>query len=169
MAKYLCRVCGVEFASYNPNPQFCSLACRGMAQQTKVDVGKVRSMYVGNHTQTEIAAELGVTQRVIFNTMRRHGIDARVAAKRNQWGEQNHAWKGDAAGRQALHRRLYSRYGKPAACSVCGTKSAKHYDYASLNGRYEDMNDYAPMCRSCHWKYDDKHLNFKGKGAARDG
>ncbi len=26
--------------------------------------------------------------------------------------------------------------------------------------QYEDMSDYAPMCRSCHWKYDKKHLNF---------
>ena len=54
--------------------------------------------------------------------------------------------------------------GKPFQCSVCGTTNAKHYDYANLSGRYEDMNDYAPMCRSCHWKYDDKVSNiFKGR------
>lgn len=44
-------------------------------------VQAVRTMYADNLTQHEIAAELGTTQKVIFNLMRRHGIEARVAAK----------------------------------------------------------------------------------------
>ena len=32
---------------------------------------------------------------------------------------------------------------------------------AYLTGRYQDMNDFAPMCRSCHWKHDSKIFNIK--------
>jgi hypothetical protein len=123
-------------------------------------VDAVRRHYEAGMTQLEIASELRLTQKVIWNVMRRHGIEARVAAKRNQWGDNNHAWKGDDASKYALHRRLYSRFGKPSKCAVCGATDSNHYDYANLSGRYEDLNDYAPMCRSCHWVYDDKIQNI---------
>ncbi|WP_374709425.1 hypothetical protein [Novosphingobium capsulatum] len=117
-------------------------------------------MYAEGLTQAEIGVALGLTQKIVFNVMRRHSIRARVAAKRDQFGSSNHAWKGDLAGKSALHRRLYSRFGKPSHCSQCGTSEAAHYDYANLTGQYEDLEDYAPMCRSCHWKYDEKILNI---------
>jgi hypothetical protein len=65
------------------------------------------------------------------------------------------------ASNDAFHRRLYSRHGKPCKCAKCGTATARHYDYANLTGRYEDVDDYAPMCRSCHWKFDAKINNIK--------
>ena len=71
-------------------------------------------------------------------------------------------WKGDDASKQAFHRRLYSRFGKPVKCTVCGTTDKlKSYDYANLSGEYGDLNDYSAMCRTCHWKYDNKILNIK--------
>lgn len=124
-------------------------------------VEHIRKAYAANKTQTEIALEVGTTQKVIFNIMRRHGIQARIPAKRDQRGEKNAYWKGRLAGKQALHRRLYARHGKPTCCTVCGSTSAKAYDYANLSGRYEDLSDYAAMCRSCHWKYDGKILNIR--------
>jgi len=123
-------------------------------------VTRVAGLYSAGRTQGEIAAEVGLSQKVVWNLMRRHGLKARIAAKRDQFGEKNHAWKGDGAGYQAFHRRLYARFGKPSACSACGTLDAEHYDYANLTGRYEDLNDYAPMCRSCHWKLDGKVSNI---------
>ena len=123
-------------------------------------VERVEALYAGGMTQGEVAEAVGLTQKVVWNVMRRHGIAARVAAKRDQWGEANHSWRGDEASKYAFHRRLYSRHGKPSKCSQCGTTEAEHYDYANLTGHYEDLNDYAPMCRSCHWKYDEKHKNF---------
>lgn len=123
-------------------------------------VDAVSRMYSENRTQGEIAAALGTTQKVVFNIMRRHGLKARVAAKRDQKGSKNASWKSDNAGKQALHRRLYAKFGKPFRCSVCGTEASKHYDYANLTGHCEDIDDYAPMCRSCHWKYDDKIKNI---------
>lgn len=123
-------------------------------------VARVRAAYASGKTQVEIAAEIGFSQKVVFNVMRRHSIAARVAAPRDQWRENNAAWKGDAAGYAAFHRRLYTLSGKPASCSQCGTTEADHYDYANLSGRYQDQSDYLPMCRSCHWKYDNKILNI---------
>jgi len=125
-------------------------------------VERVATLYLGGKTQQEIAGEVGLSQKVIWNVMRRHGIKARVAAKREQRGPANSSWRGDLAGYQALHRRLYAKFGKPRSCSVCGTMDpSRSYDYANLSGRYQDMADFAAMCRSCHWKYDDKIFNIK--------
>ena len=132
-------------------------------------VEKVRALYLGGSTQAEVARLLGLTQKSVFGIMRRNSIVARVAAKRDQFGARNHAWKGDDASKYAFHRRLYSRFGKPSRCSQCGTTEAAHYDYANLSGLYEDLNDYAPMCRSCHSKYDDKILNISHVREARHG
>lgn len=129
-------------------------------------VARVRDLYAGGSTQLEVAIALGSTQKVIFNLMRRHDIGARIAAKREQRGPANSTWKGAAAGKSAQHRRLYALYGKPTQCSRCGTATAKQYDYANLSGRYDDLSDYAPMCRSCHWKYDDKIQNIRRAGGS---
>jgi hypothetical protein len=123
-------------------------------------VAKVSELYSRGMTQVEVAAEMGLTQRVVFNVMRHHGIEARPAAKRDQSGARNANWKGDGASYQALHRRLYALFGKPTRCKLCGTEDAPVFDYANLTGRYEDVSDYAPMCRSCHAKYDRKILNI---------
>ena len=113
-------------------------------------------------SQAECGVRFEVSQKAVWSAMKRHGIKARVAAKRDQMGENNHMWKGDDASKYAFHRRLYSRYGKPSECAECGTKDpSRSYDYANLTGRYEDMEDYKPMCRSCHWKYDMKINNIK--------
>lgn len=129
-------------------------------QYPQAIVAEVRALYAGGHTQAEVGALVGLSQRVVHTLMKHHGVDARVAAKRNQWGNNNHAWKGNEASYQAFHRRLYSCFGKPSKCTACGTEDAEHYDYANLSGRYEDLDDYAAMCRSCHWKMDDKILNI---------
>jgi hypothetical protein len=124
-------------------------------------VDAVSRLYAEKKTQAEIASALGMSQKVIWNVIRRHGLKARIAAKREQRGTANSYWKGNDAGKQALHRRLYAKYGKPTKCAECGTTEAKHYDYANLTGHYEDINDYKPMCRSCHAKYDARQINFR--------
>ena len=167
MGKHICQQCNEGFKSYSPTPKYCSLKCKGDAQAPEIDIERLRVLYIGGKTQDEIARVFGVSQKSIFKAMRRHGIKTRPATKRNQWGENNHMWKGDDASKYAFHRRLYSRYGKPRICGVCGAIKAKHYDYANLTGKYEDIEDYLPMCRSCHWKFDSKHLNFQG-GATRE-
>lgn len=130
---------------------------------TKLDVREVQRLYESGMTQTEVATALGTTQKVIHGFMRRNGLTARVAAKRNQFGHNNSTWKGDAASYAALHYRIEWLKGKPSRCEVCGTADPDlNYDWANLTGHYEDSNDYKRMCRSCHWKYDGKVQNITG-------
>ena len=126
-------------------------------------VSAVRSMYADGKTQTEIAASLNLTQKVIWRLMMRHGIKARVAAKRDQLGSNNHAWKGDSAAYAALHPRVASVRGKPSICEWCKTSTAKVFDWANLTGNYADVNDYVRLCRSCHARMDNSAKNFNGK------
>jgi len=125
--------------------------------ETKLDTDMVRFLYSNGATQTEIAAILSVSQKVIWRHMKNHGIQARVAAKRDQTKERNHMWKGECAKYQAFHLRINNEKGsaKSHGCSVCGANDESlWYDWANLTGKYYDTSDYAPMCRSCHRKYD---------------
>jgi hypothetical protein len=45
-------------------------------------------------SQAEIASKYAVSQKVVWRAMRRMGIGARTAAKRNQLREANSTWKG---------------------------------------------------------------------------
>ncbi len=130
--------------------------------QSMVDM--VRQLYDAGHTQSEIAKSLNTTQKVIWNLMRRHEIKARVAFKRNQYGENNSSWKGRDASYQAKHIRVSVARGKPMKCERCGTKKAnKSNDWACINGDYDDINGYVRMCRSCHFKNDGVIKNITKK------
>jgi len=130
-----------------------------------IDIDKVIELYQSGMTQTEIALELGTTQKVIWKRLKDIGFVCRIAKKRNQEGALNDSWKGDNACYTAFHYRIQKLKGKPQKCEVCGTTDEKRvYDWANLTGKINDPNDYKRMCRSCHWKYDKKHLNFtKGR------
>jgi len=55
-----------------------------------------------------------------------------------------------------LHRDLRKKYGNATNCNFCNTEKAKRYEWALLKDRsYSmDINDYIPLCPSCHRKYD---------------
>ncbi len=132
--------------------------------ETPIDSDIVRSLYAAGHTQEEVAVKLGVTQKVIWRHMKNHGINARIAAKREQRGDKNHMWKGDDVTYKAFHVRITKAMGKAKdkGCSVCGTTDKSFsYDWANLTGKYNDLNDYTAMCRSCHRQYD-KARRFGG-------
>lgn len=133
-------------------------------------VSRVRVLYEGGATQHEIAAELGITQKVVWRLMRRHGITARVAAKRDQRGEKNHMWKGDEAGYKAFHYRMTTLRGQPKKCEECGTDDPSlGYEWASISGRFSDPNDYRRLCRSCHKRYDGIYRNLGQYAVRREG
>lgn len=118
-------------------------------------VERVTALYTAGHTQDEVAAELGLTRKVIYRLMKNHGIQARVAAKRDQAGARNHMWRGDSANYQALHLRVEAARGKPDNCGRCGrTDSDTRYEWANLTGNYIDVEDYERMCVSCHRYFD---------------
>lgn len=130
---------------------------KSSAYETKLDTELIKNLYESGMTQVEIANKLNVTQKIIWKHMRNHGIVSRKAAKRNQFGKENHMWRGNGASYSAFHQRVINLKGKASehGCSVCGRKdAAASYDWANLTGKYEDINDYKPMCRSCHRKYD---------------
>jgi hypothetical protein len=51
-----------------------------------------------------------------------------------------------------MHQRVYTQRG-PAVSCVWGCESTK-YDWANLMGNYDDVWDYAQMCRECHTRFD---------------
>lgn len=120
-------------------------------------------LYKSGMTQKEVAEEMGLTQKIIWRCLRDAKVKCRIAAPRNQRNVNNKNWKGKNVCYEAFHKRLYALKGRPMKCEVCeATDNKRHYDWANLSGRFDDPSDYKRMCRSCHWKYDKKHLNFKG-------
>lgn len=116
-------------------------------------VNQVRELYDSGLTMREVAAEVGVGVKVLQRLMPRNGIVRRAAMPRDQTGARNGAWRGDDAGYAAMHERVEAARGRPARCQTCGAEP-RWIDWANLTGRYEDVNDYAPMCRPCHRAYD---------------
>ena len=130
----------------------------------KVDVDKAIELYESGMTQGEVAKKLGTTQKVIWRRFRNIGYQCRVAKKKNQEGSNNDNWKGSKVQYAGAHRRVEAQRGKPRECSVCNTKTAKRYEWANLTGKYEDVNDYKRMCKSCHAKHDGVIRNITSPG-----
>lgn len=65
-----------------------------IARGTPLPFDVVKSMYDAGHTQEEIGKHFGVSQKVVWRFMKRHGLKARVAVKRAQWGKNNSNYKG---------------------------------------------------------------------------
>jgi len=80
-----------------------------------------------------------------------------------QTEQDNPNWKGDnATNLTTFHKRVERKFGNPCFCAICKTIDEENtYDWACLTGKYEDINDYKRLCRSCHKKYDLARL---GKG-----
>ena len=118
-------------------------------------------------SQSEIAAQYGVTQKIVWRWFKTLGIKSRKPFKRNQIGSNNGSWKGDDATYAAFHYRVVSERGRPKECEVCGTKEVnKTYDWACV-GDYTKTSDYKRMCRSCHWKHDKIANNFPNHKEAK--
>jgi len=136
--------------------------------KTKPDMNRMAELYRNGMTQSEVAEEMGLTQKIVWRCLRDAKIKCRPDAPRNQQRERNNNWRGESVTYAAFHYRMKALRGRPQRCEVCGTTDpARHYDWANLTGRHNDPNDYKRMCRSCHWKYDKKHLNWKGAVGGR--
>lgn len=140
-------------------------AAKSQAYESKLPADEVELLYRSGLTQTEVADHFGVTQKVICGFMRRHGIAARPAIKRNQNGANNDSWKGDDATYSAFHFRVEAVRGKPSCCTSCN-KTTGRFEWANLTGRYEDVNDYVRLCVSCHRRFDAKRRTMTGKATS---
>jgi transcriptional regulator with XRE-family HTH domain len=53
------------------------------------------------------------------------------------------------------HQRVAKTRGRPAWCEACGSFNPEcRYEWANQTGRYDDVWDYARLCKSCHVQYD---------------
>ncbi len=133
-------------------------------------VDRVAHLYYGKEmSQVEVAEALGVTQKVIWKLMKNHHLPKRPRVKRNQVGPANASWKGDQAQYQALHIRVQVARGAPKYCSTCGRTDDIRYEWANLTGRYDDVDDYARMCVSCHRKFDKRRRELTGERTSPKG
>lgn len=69
-------------------------------------------------------------------------------------GKEHPSWRGDAVSYVTFHTRVKNKRGKPNIYEMCGTISAKRFEWANLNGKYEDVNDYKRLCVKCHRELD---------------
>lgn len=156
-----CKFCSKLFDSYNPTPTFCSKECKGLYYREYVEFEKAVELYENGLNQAEVGEKLGVSQKVISSVFKRNNYKARVAAKRDQRGENNSSWKGDNATYSAFHYRVQSAKGKACMCECCGRSDGLiSYDWANKTGNYQDIDDYEMLCRSCHFKKDGHKNNF---------
>jgi len=68
--------------------------------------------------------------------------------------ENSYRWKYNG-----LHRRIIKYYGKVKKCFLCGINKKGHW--ANISGMYKtSIDDFAPLCVSCHKLYDLGKLNI---------
>lgn len=68
-------------------------------------------------------------------------------------GELNPAWKGDAAGYDAIHKWLYNNKVRTGECNLCFSVSKTQF--ANISGTYQrDVTDFFEACVSCHRLFD---------------
>ena len=73
--------------------------------------------------------------------------------------EAHPAWKGTDAGYIAKHMRVHRSRGSAAGC-VWGCTAAR-YEWANLTDDYDDIWDYASMCKLCHERYDQARASME--------
>lgn len=79
----------------------------------------------------------------------------RYIKKGFQFGERHHGWKGANASYVAIHIWISSRKGRPSECEVCGTTTAKKFEWCNVDHEYvRDVDQYFRACTSCHRCYD---------------
>jgi len=87
-------------------------------------------------------------------------INQKISAKNNT-GEKNPQWKGDAVGKLAVHDWIKRVLGYPNKCEHCKTTTAKKFEWANIDHKYRrNIDDYVRLCTSCHRIYDYRFLPF---------
>lgn len=68
-------------------------------------------------------------------------------------------WKGDNAGKEAMHLWVHRHKGNPSQCSICGMVGNNYQiHWANIDHTYKrNLDDYIALCVSCHKKYDLKN------------
>lgn len=79
--------------------------------------------------------------------------------KRTRWGENHHAWKGNAVSEKQGRKRAFYRFKEIGPCSGCGSsKSERHH--IDGNTKNNESQNIAILCRRCHMKEDGRLGKF---------
>jgi len=135
----ICLYCGKEFKTFPcRNAKYCSRKCRAKAINSVANLQK----WWRKHPDYVIPKE------------------ARKRAAKKMIGrfveEKGFNWKGEKAKPRAKHRWVVKHKGHPSSykCAHCDNQA---HDWANVNHKYRrKLDDYIPLCRSCHQKYDFK-------------
>lgn len=96
----------------------------------------------------DLAKKMGRTKQFICR-------QARIFGLTNQHSPKPYAEKSGSNPYSKYHARVRVLRGSPHKCEICGEDShQKQYDWANMNGQYENPSDYKRMCKICHRKYD---------------
>lgn len=69
-------------------------------------------------------------------------------------GNNAHKWLGKKVGYSGGHSRVKKLLGTPKKCTHCNTTTARKFEWASINKKYWDTNDYVRLCTKCHRRFD---------------
>lgn len=136
-----CKECGKEFITFpsrlkRGRGKFCSNKCAGVYN---AKVGKT-GFKKGHQIKTPIEArkKQGRSLSKTFS------------------GEGNPMWRGDKIGR-GVHTWVMKQKGRASEYMCWFSCGKMGKDWANLNHKYKRIaDDYQPMCRGCHMKYDFK-------------
>lgn len=96
--------------------------------------------------------------RGVYERTSEHRANIGAAARAREFfrGEGHSQWRGDTAGYQARHSRVWRARGKASAqvCVDCGGAAKEWSQVHGTDGL--DVFDYEPRCRHCHYVYDGK-------------
>jgi len=119
-------------------------------EETKINIGKANK---GKKRTKEMKKMMSEIQKGIKNLGRFKNGHLGIV------GEKHYLWKGKFAGYIALHTWVSRWKGKISKCEICGTKSAKKFEWANIDHTYKrNLDDYMRMCTSCHRNYDNMFL-----------
>jgi len=77
-------------------------------------------------------------------------------------GNKHPLWKGNKVGYTSLHQWIIREKGKAKKCLFC--ESVKNVEWSNRNHKYErKLNDWIPLCKKCHWKYDQANWGIASK------
>ncbi len=77
--------------------------------------------------------------------------------KGQMMGKENHKWKGDKVGYNALHTWLHRVLGQPKKCDSCETDGLTEHKihWANKSKMYKrEISDWTRLCAKCHYHFD---------------
>lgn len=147
-----------------------SLACKGrkLSEETKKKIseanrGKKRSEEVKKRISEAFKGEkhpmFGKKQTKEARKKMSDGLKGENHPMYGIHGINHYNWKGDNAGKKAIHMWVVRIKGKAKEykCEHCGKQA---FDWSNKDHKYRRvLEDYQALCRSCHEQYDVKYNN----------